>query len=78
MHNSPLRPAVRTVTGCAVVLAAAAFSAAAAPPAGRYVHVDLRGPGTLSLAEVQVMSGGVNVALKGKAVQTSLSAGGVP
>jgi formylglycine-generating enzyme required for sulfatase activity len=61
-----------------VVLAAAAFSAVAAPPAGRYVHVDILGPATLSLAEVQVFSGGVNVALKGKAVQTSLSAGGVP
>jgi formylglycine-generating enzyme required for sulfatase activity len=64
---------------CAAGLAVAtALAAAASRPAGRYVHVDLRGPGTLSLAEVQVFSGGVNVALKGKAVQTSTGAGGVP
>ena len=43
-----------------------------APLKGRYVRVSLPGPAKwLHLAEVQVFSGGANVALKGKATQSS-------
>ncbi|HZN60550.1 MAG TPA: DUF1553 domain-containing protein [Planctomycetota bacterium] len=42
------------------------------PPNGRYVRIDLPGAGRiLSLAEVQVLSRGVNQALKGQASQQS-------
>ncbi len=41
------------------------------PVIGRYVRVELPGSGTLSLAEVQVMSGGRNIAPEGKATQSS-------
>ncbi len=40
-------------------------------PAGRIVRVELQGKGILHLAEVQVFSNGVNIALKGKARQSS-------
>lgn len=43
---------------------------------GRFVRVELPGNGTLTLAEVEVMSGGVNVARKGKATQKNTSHGG--
>ncbi len=43
---------------------------------GRYVRVELPRTGTLTLAEVQVFSGGENIALKGKAKQSSISNGG--
>jgi putative heme-binding domain-containing protein len=44
---------------------------------GRFVRVELPGKQkTLTLAEVQVFSDGVNVALKGKASQSSTGAGG--
>ncbi|MGL4550169.1 MAG: discoidin domain-containing protein, partial [Gemmataceae bacterium] len=44
---------------------------------GRYVRVELPGPQrTLTLAEVQAFSGGVNVARKGKATQHSTASGG--
>ena len=43
---------------------------------GRFVRVELPGKGTLTLAEVEVMSGGVNVARKGRATQKNTSAGG--
>ncbi|WP_020468931.1 DUF1553 domain-containing protein [Zavarzinella formosa] len=43
-----------------------------APLKGRFVRVSIPGPGKiLHLAEVQVFSGGANVALKGKAAQSS-------
>ena len=46
--------------------------------AGRYVRIELPGKQrTLTLAEVQVMSDNVNVALKGKASQSSTASGGV-
>ena len=46
--------------------------AAGSARSGRYVRVDLQGkPGILHLAEVQVFSKGENVALKGKAKQSS-------
>lgn len=57
----------------------AAGVALAAPSKGRYVHVRLpRNPSILSIAELEVYSGGRNVA-KGKATsQSSVGAGGVP
>jgi putative heme-binding domain-containing protein len=45
---------------------------------GRFVRIELPGNGkTLSLAEVEVFSGGVNVARNGKATQANTSHGGV-
>ncbi|MBI1842393.1 MAG: HEAT repeat domain-containing protein [Verrucomicrobia bacterium] len=44
--------------------------------AGRYVRIELPRRGTLTLAEVQVFSGGRNIALQGKAKQSSVSNGG--
>ena len=44
---------------------------------GRYVRVELPGRGTLTLAEVEVYSGGVNVARKGRASQKNTAHGGV-
>jgi putative heme-binding domain-containing protein len=45
---------------------------------GRYVRIELPGPQrTLTLAEVEVFSDGVNVARKGKASQSSTAHGGV-
>jgi lysophospholipase L1-like esterase/glucose/arabinose dehydrogenase/azurin len=43
---------------------------------GRYVRIELPKKGTLSLAEVQVFSGGKNIALKGRAKQSSTYDGG--
>ncbi len=43
---------------------------------GRFVRVELPGKGTLTLAEVEVMSGGVNIARKGRASQKNTSHGG--
>lgn len=46
---------------------------------GRFVRIELTGEGrALCLAEVEVFSGTENVALKGKAVQSSLAFGGTP
>ncbi|NQT85382.1 hypothetical protein HQ560_01370, partial [bacterium] len=51
---------------------------AAAPVTGRYVRVTIPGSGkTLSLAEVQVFSGGKNVAEKKKTIQDSVGSDGV-
>jgi formylglycine-generating enzyme required for sulfatase activity len=45
---------------------------------GRFVRVEIpKERATLSLAEVEVFSGGVNVALKGRAIQNKTSHGGV-
>ena len=44
---------------------------------GRFVRIELPRRGTLTLAEVQVMSEGRNIALTGKATQSSTSNGGV-
>ncbi|MBN8249469.1 MAG: dehydrogenase, partial [Verrucomicrobia bacterium] len=44
---------------------------------GRYVRIELPRRGTLTLAEVQVMSGGRNIAGSGQARQSSVSNGGV-
>lgn len=43
---------------------------------GRYVRIELPRTGTLTLAEVEVMSGGTNVARRGKATQKNTSHGG--
>jgi glucose/arabinose dehydrogenase len=45
--------------------------------AGRFVRIEIPRDGTLTLAEVQVMSDGVNVARGGKATQSSTSNNGV-
>jgi putative heme-binding domain-containing protein len=46
---------------------------------GRFVRIELPGGGkTLTLAEVQVLSDGANVAMRGKATQSSMSHGGKP
>ncbi len=67
----------RQVLGCAAVLAAWG-AAAQTPVAGRFVRVEIpKDKATLSLAEVQVFSRGVNVALKGKAQQCKDANGGV-
>ncbi len=43
---------------------------------GRYVRIELPRPGTLALAEVEVMSGGRNVARSGQASQKNTAHGG--
>jgi putative heme-binding domain-containing protein len=43
---------------------------------GRYVRVELPGKGTLTLAEVEVYSGGDNVARRGRAIQKNTSNSG--
>ena len=45
---------------------------------GRFVRIELKGRGALTLAEVEIMSDGRNVARFGKASQSTLSNGGVP
>ncbi|HTH49692.1 MAG TPA: PVC-type heme-binding CxxCH protein [Candidatus Limnocylindria bacterium] len=54
-------------------------AAAKAKPGGqgRFVRIELPRNGTLTLAEVQVSSGGQNIASQGKASQSSTSNGGV-
>lgn len=44
--------------------------------AARYVRIEIKGPGILNLAEVQVFSGTENIAPKGKAKQSSEEWGG--
>ena len=70
----------RTLTVWAMVGVLSSFSAwavAAGEFSGQYVRVQLPGDGrTLSLAEVQVFSGGRNVAFKRAAVQSSTASGG--
>jgi len=69
----------RPIIVCVAVLAClAAPLAAAETVTGRYVHVTVPGAEkTLSLAEVQVFCGGINVALKKPTVQTTTNGGGV-
>lgn len=54
----------------------AALAKAKPAGSGRYVRIELPRRGTLTLAEVQVMSEGQNIATKGKAKQSSTSNGG--
>jgi putative heme-binding domain-containing protein len=85
MKNRLRRTALAVLTAAALVGPAAADEAPAAQVKakkgvrGRYVRIDLPGPGrTLTLAEVQVFSDGVNVARQGKASQSSMAYDGVP
>ncbi len=50
----------------------------ARPVAGRYLRIELPRNGTLTLAEVEVFSGGKNIAPQGKARQSSTASGGNP
>ncbi len=50
--------------------------AAAKGTVGRYVRIDLPRKGTLTLAEVEVISGGTNVARRGRATQKNTASGG--
>jgi len=45
-------------------------------PLGRYVRIGIPGKATLTLAEVEVMSGGQNLARRGKATQKNTAHGG--
>ncbi|MCF7849258.1 MAG: PQQ-binding-like beta-propeller repeat protein [Kiritimatiellales bacterium] len=51
--------------------ATSSASASGGPVKGRYIHVRSGGNGSLALAEVQVFSGGQNIAMAGSASQTS-------
>ena len=63
--------------GMALVFAAVS-AGAQTPVVGRFVRVEIpKDKATLSLAEVQIFSKGVNVALKGKAMQSADAYGGV-
>jgi glucose/arabinose dehydrogenase/azurin/lysophospholipase L1-like esterase len=53
-------------------------TATARPVAGRYVRIELPRNGTLTLAEVEVFSGGKNIAPQGQARQSSTASGGNP
>ena len=63
-----------------IIIASLVFASVGAmaqkPVTGRYVQVLLPRIGTLSLAEVQVFSGGGNVALRKKAKQSNTAHGG--
>ena len=50
----------------------------AAPTVGRFVRIELPGQEPLTLAEVEVWSGGRNIAPQGRASQSSEAWGGVP
>ncbi|MCF7958172.1 MAG: SUMF1/EgtB/PvdO family nonheme iron enzyme [Phycisphaerae bacterium] len=71
---------ISTFLALAALLLLNGFVDAAVPSAsvkGRYVHISIPGRGkTLSLAEVEVFSGGKNVALKKKALQNSTAHNG--
>jgi len=65
-----------------LLLALAVFAAdglAADKPSARFVRISLSGEKrVLTLAEVEVISGGKNIAPSGKATQSSVGAGGTP
>ncbi|MBC8372201.1 MAG: hypothetical protein H8E53_01295, partial [Planctomycetes bacterium] len=66
----------RIIPAAVLAVCLSAAQAASASVSGKYVHVVIPGGGkTLSLAEVQVFSGGKNVALKKKTVQSSTASG---
>ncbi|MDP6637203.1 MAG: SUMF1/EgtB/PvdO family nonheme iron enzyme [Phycisphaerae bacterium] len=68
----------RIISAAVLVVCLSAALTEAAPVTGKYVHVVIPGARrTLSLAEVQVFSGGRNIALKKKTVQTSTASNGV-
>jgi mono/diheme cytochrome c family protein/glucose/arabinose dehydrogenase len=63
----------------ALVVALATFAHAADLPTARFVRVSLSGEKrVLTLAEVEVKSGGKNIATAGKATQSTVGAGGAP
>lgn len=66
----------------AILLAAFVLAPAfsdAKPPSAQYVRISIPGDDRiLTLAEVEVISGGKNIARSGKATQSSVSASGVP
>jgi hypothetical protein len=61
----------------AATLLASDLNLAPGPVSGRYVRVSLTSGQPLSLAELQVLSGAVNVAITGTATQSSTDSGGV-
>ena len=77
-----LWPVVRnSVSSWSISMPAALATSAAksAPAPARYVRIELPGQrGVLNLAEVEVFSGGKNIALNGKATQSSVSNDGTP
>jgi mono/diheme cytochrome c family protein/lysophospholipase L1-like esterase len=63
----------------AFVVALAAITHAADQPSARFVRISLSGEKrVLTLAEVEVKSGGKNIATAGKATQSTVGAGGTP
>lgn len=50
----------------------------ASTPRGRFVRIELDGPGTLTLAEVEILSGGTNVALGSTCAQSTTNWEGHP
>lgn len=60
----------------ALVMAPLAPSTAPATPAARYIRIELPRTGTLTLAEVEVVSGNRNLAPAGRARQSSTTHGG--
>ncbi len=74
------KEAATTTTVAASLPASSALASPAKPEVagvkGRYVRIELPGKAALNLAEVQVFSEGANIAVKGKASQSSTSAGG--
>ncbi|MBX7103955.1 MAG: HEAT repeat domain-containing protein [Gemmataceae bacterium] len=72
-------PALRTAAYPRVLkmLDGTASTESSSPPIGRFVRIDLPGrQRTLSLAEVEVISAGTNVAPQGRATQKSTASGG--
>lgn len=64
---------------CLLAFALTVVSHAADRPSARFVRISLSGDKrVLTLAEVEVMNGGKNIATSGKATQSSVGAGGTP
>ena len=71
-----MRMSILTAIGALMVAALCVHAEQDAASTGRYVHISLAGSATLSLAEVQVFSGGENVARKRPTRQRSTAYGG--
>ena len=75
----PTTPATKSSSGSTVVAANAPKSTRAGPSlVGRYVRVEIPGIATLNMAELQVFSGDLNLAIKGNATQSSIDWDGTP
>ncbi len=61
-----------------VLLATAGFADVTTDKPGQFVRIELPKGGILTLAEVEILSGGKNIAKSGKPTQSSLGSGGVP